>query len=126
MYKEMKLMGLAKLIYETEEDTVIDFASGTENEVVCYGGWMGVKNINPFDNDNPIYLVGHYGGEADTWLYHISEYDDRIGDFCAKELHVYDWRDITDQSYINCIGRILVDVFERFEGEIPEIITVEI
>lgn len=32
---------------------------------------------------------------------------------------------ITDQNYINCIARMLVDLFERQYGYVPEILTVD-
>lgn len=82
MIKEMKIMSLAKTIYQMDKNAVVDFASGDEKEVDACGGWHGIRQYNPFDNDNLIYIVGHYGGEACTWLYTISEYDSRIGDFC--------------------------------------------
>ena len=123
MGKGRFLMDLAKLIYEMKNGEVIDFAAGTEDEIENYGGWFGVKECNPFDNDNLMYLVGHYGGECNTRLYHINEYDDQIGDFCTKELER--WWETTDQNYINCIGRMLADVFERFDGLVPDVITVD-
>ena len=121
--KEMKIMDLARLIYQMDKGDVIDFASGDEDTVFFYGGWMGVQKINPFDNDNLIYIIGHYGGEAETYLYHISEYDEHIGDFCARELH--DWRNRTDENYVNCIAKMLVDIFQRIESTTPEIVTVD-
>lgn len=122
--KEMKIMDLARLIYQMDEGDVIDFASGDEDTVERWGGWMVVQKFNPFDNDNLIYVIGRYGGEADTYLYHISEYDEHIGDFCERELR--DWCNRTDENYINCIAKMLVNFFQRIESTTPEIVTVDI
>ena len=121
--KTMKIMDLARLVYQMGDNDVIDFASGDEERVAAYGGWLGIRKCNPFDNDNLIYLVGHYGGEANTWMYHISEYDEHIGDFCERELH--DWRNRTDENYINCIARMFVDIFLRQESVVPDAVTVD-
>ena len=122
MKKEMKLMELAELVYKMKDDEVIDFAPGDEEEVEFDGGWCGVKKINEFSNDNPMYLVSHYGGEAEARLYHISEYDDRIGDFVGEEID--DWHP-TEQQYVNCCARMLADFFEDRVDYVPEVITVE-
>ena len=116
---EMKLYDLAKTVYNMEPNQVIDFADAS-----IEAGWYGIRQINPFDNDNLIYLVGTYGGECNTYLYNISGLDDRIGKFCAKEF--CPWYNIKEINYINCIAKMLADVFERVEGSVPEIIKVEI
>lgn len=124
MKREMKLMELAALVNNMKIGEVIDFAPGTEDESELYGCWVGVKHIDEFNNDSPMYIVSHYGGEAEAYLYHISEYDHRIGDFCEKELSP--WWDVTDQNYINCCARMLADYIENWgEGSVPEILTVE-
>lgn len=131
---EMKLMDLARVVYSVANDDYIDehgsmrvdFAGGTEEETRRSYGWYGVIQFNPFDNDNYIFIIGSFGGEANTWLYTISEYDPRIGDFCKTQLH-YDIRHgCNDEAYINCIARMLADVFERNEGGVPDVITVEV
>lgn len=86
MEREMKLMDLAKLVNDMKVGDVIDFVGGTIDEAERYGGWCGVKRIDEFDNDNPMYIVSHYGGEANAILYHLSEYDPRIGNFCEPRL----------------------------------------
>ena len=119
MEAEMKLYDLAKMVYNMEPNQVIDFADATID-----ASWYGIRQINPFDNDNLIYLVGTYGGECNTYLYNISGLDDRIGKFCAKEF--CPWYNIKKINYINCIAKMLADVFERVEGTVPEMIKVEI
>ena len=121
---EMKIMDLARLIYQMDEGDVIGFASGDEATAERSGGWMGIQKLNPFDNDNLIYIIGHYGGEANTYLYHISEYDEHIGEFCERELR--DWSNCTDENYVNCIAKMLVNIFQRTEAVVPEIVTVNI
>ena len=124
MKKEMKLMELAAMVNNMGIGEVIDFAPGTEDEVEAWGGWCGVKRINEFDNDNPMYIVSHYGGEAEAYLYHINEYDHRIGDFVAKEMPL--WWKIAEQNYINCCAKMIADYLENWgDGYVPEIITVE-
>lgn len=126
MAKEMKLMDLARLVNDMKVGEVIDFEPGTKEEVEWCGGWpCGVKRIREFSMDNPMYLVSHWGGEAETVLYHISEYDRRIGDFCAKELDKRCGR--TDRDWINCCAFMIADYLENWcEGYIPETITVDI
>ena len=113
MEAEMKLYDLAKAVYNMEPNQVIDLADA-----------YGIRQINPFDNDNLIFVVGTYGGECNAYLFNISEYDDRIGKFCAKELHP--WYNIRKINYINCIAKMLADVFERVEYSVPEMIKVEV
>ena len=128
MDMEMKLMDLAKLVYELPIGGVIDFANGNSEDVERCGGWCGIKRIEEFDNDNMMFLVGLYGGEANTRLYALSEYDERIGDFCEPRLT---WcigpeaenrrRDI---DYVECIARMLADFIIDYEGSVNETITV--
>lgn len=120
---EMKLMDLAVIAYEMEENGLVDFTSGPEHMAGEYVGWYGIRKVNPFDNDNLMFLIGGYGGEANTYFYNISEYDDRIGDFCAKRVAYLSPR--TDEDYMVCIGKMLADFFERMEGLIPEVITID-
>ena len=115
----LKLYDLAKMVYNMEPNQVIDFADAS-----IEAGWYGIRQINPFDNDNLIYLVGTYGGECNTYLYNISGLDDRIGKFCAKEF--CPWYNIKEINYINCIAKMLADVFERVEYSVPEMIKVEV
>ena len=124
MEKEMKLMELAALVNNMKVGEVIDFAPGTMEDVEVFGGWCGVKRISEFSMDNPMYLVSHWGGEAETVLYHINEYDHRIGDFCAKELDK--WWERTEQNWVNCCAKMLADYLENWcDGYVPETITVE-
>lgn len=121
---EMKLVELAELVYKMKDGEVIDFAHGNEEVVEYWGGWCGVKKINEFSNDNPMYLVSHYGGEAEAYLYHISEYDHRIGDFVAEEMPV--WWKVTDRNRINCCAKMIADYCENWgEGFVPEVFTVD-
>lgn len=115
MYKEMKLMDLAKLVYEMRSGETIDFANGTADEANWYGGWCGVKMIEDFGQDNLQYLIGHYGGQAYVKHYAISEYDERIGDFC--ESHTRD---------VDCIARMLADFIIFYDDVVSETITVDL
>lgn len=124
MRKEMKLMELAAMVDAMKIGDVIDFACGTEDEVEACGCWCGVKRIDEFSNDNPMYIVSHYGGEAEANLYHISEYDHRIGDFCEKELGKN--IDNYPQIWINCCARMIADYMENWgDGSVSDVITVE-
>ena len=120
--KEMKLMELAKLVNDMKVGEVIDFASGDEDEVEHCGGWCGVKRIDEFDNDNPMYLVSHYGGEAECVLYHISEYDHRIGEFCESRL-IYR---INEKDWIECCAKMIADYLEDYCDGVTEVITVDV
>ena len=120
MEKEMKLMDLAYLISQMEIGSVIDFATGSA-EYCC--GWIGIKRIDEFDNDNPMYLVGHYGGEANVVLYHMSEYDHRIGDFCEPRIS---WGRYTEEGFIECCGRMIADYLEDYWEGVTETITVDL
>ncbi len=121
MEKEMKLMDLAKLVYELPVGRVIDFANRNSEDVERCGGWCGVKRIDEFDNDNMMFLVGKYGGEANTRLYALSEYDEYIGDFCEPRLAWCIGRDI---DYVECIARMLADFIIDYEESVNETITV--
>ena len=123
--KEMKLMELAKLVNDMKVGEVIDFANGDEEEVERYAGWCGVKRIDEFYNDNPMYLVSHYGGECECVLYHLSEYDPRIGDFCDPRLRCYN-RTITEKDWIECCARMLADYLETHMDGVAEVITVDV
>lgn len=123
MRKEMKLMEFAAMIDKMKVGEVIDFAAGSIEDVEMCGGWCGVKRIDEFDQDNPMYLVSHYGGEGNAFLYHISEYDHRIGDFCERELSKN--IDYYPQIWINCCARMIADYMETFDGIVSPVITVE-
>ena len=117
MCKEMKLMDLAYLVNQLEVGQVIDFAPGTKEDVEDFGGWCGVKRIDEFDNDNPMFLVSHYGGECECVLYHLSEYDPRIGDFCEPRLEYrLDGKNRKEKDWIECCARMLADYMERRDG----------
>ena len=130
MYTEMKLMDLARRAYELDNGEVIDFANKGADEAEWYGGWMGIKRLNEFDNDNLQYLIGYYGGECNARFYAISEYDERIGEFCEEKLG-YDfamklWRaGEGDQKYIDCIAKAIADFLLDYEGNVSETITVD-
>lgn len=132
MEKEMKLMDLAKIVYEAKLDEYIDFANGSIDEVESYGGWCGVKRIDAFDNDNLQFLVGAWGGECNVKHYAISEWDDRIGDFCAPRMYHWEFdefgrrRYVVPTNYIECIARMLADFIIRYEGSVSETITVDL
>lgn len=112
---EMKLADLAVLVSEMGHDDVIDFASGTMREVEAYGGWCGIKRSFEFDPDSEMFIIGHYGGDAYVRLYHISCYDDRIGDFVEKHF----------SNRIVCISKMLADFILFYDGGVSETITVE-
>ena len=108
--KEMKLMELAEMVYNMKDGEVINFAVGTVDEVDQWGFWCGVTRFNKFDNDNLAYIVSRYGGEAEAYLYHISEYDHRIGEFCEpRTTYRLDGTNRRDKDYIECIARMLAD-----------------
>ena len=122
--REMKLMDLAKLVWKMNVGDVIDFVEGTE-DVAC--GWCGVKRIDVFDNDNPMYIVSMYGGEAEAVLYHLSEYDHRIGNFCEPRLtYRIDGSNRKEKDWIECCGRMLADYLETHSCGVSEVITVDI
>ena len=129
MYSEMKLMDLARRVYEASDDEVIDFTNGDTVDAEFCGGWMGIKKINAFDNDNVILLIGLYGGEANTRLYAISEYDDRIGDFCSCYMGRYEkyvgWIRPSDNDYVVCIAKAVADFLIDYWGCVSETITVD-
>lgn len=129
-YKEMKLTDLAKLVNDMNVGEVIDFVNGDSEDAIWYGGWCGIKRVNPFDNDNPQYLIGYYGGEANTRFYAISEYDPRIGDFCAKRLEHWDYVNEKyvkpkEENWITCVARMIADFVLDYDGAVSEIITVD-
>lgn len=127
---EIKLINLAELVHYMEVGETIDFATGNNEDIDRYGIWCGVKRIAEFENDNPMYIVSRYSGEAEAVLYHINEYDPRIGDFCAKELKYWDYEKHcpiarTEQNWINCCARMLADYLETHCDGVDEIITVD-
>lgn len=127
MTKEMKLMELAKLVNEMKVDDVIDFASGDEETAKWSGGWCGVKRIDVFDNDNPMYIVSHYGGEAEAVLYHLSEYDPRIGNFCAPRVEYrLDNTNRKEKDWIECCARMIANYLETHCSGVDDVITVEV
>lgn len=128
-YEKMKLMELAKLAYEMDKYETIDFANCSSEDVDYYGGWCGIKKANPFDNDNLAFMIGRYGGEANTRFYQISEYDAQIGDFCEHYLGRYvngSWRSPSDEDYIICIAKAISDFILDYEGYISENIVVDL
>lgn len=129
MYKEMKLMDLAKIVYKAKVGEYIDFLNGDKDEAFTYGGWCGVKRIEAFENDNLQFLVGHWGGECNVKHYAISEWDDRIGDFCEPRLNRFVggvWSAPTDSDCIECIARMLADFIIGYEDFVSETITVDL
>lgn len=129
MEKEMKLMDLAKLVYEAKVNEYIDFSNGDKDEAGACAGWCGVKKIDAFDNDNLQFLVGSWGGECNVKHYAISEWDDRIGDFCAPRMYRYKngkYEVPSAKDYIECIARMLADFIIRYEGYVSETITVDL
>ena len=129
MMKEMKLMEFAEYINAMKVGDILDFANGTEEDAEYYGGWCGVKRIDEFDADNPMYLVGHYGGECEVVLYNLSQWDPRIGGFCETRLDRYDgnrWKSPTETDWIECCARMIADYIEtHLDGEVGEVITVD-
>ncbi len=122
-------MDLAKIVYKAKVDEYIDFVNGDKDEAFTRGGWCGVKRIEAFDNDNLQFLVGQWGGEGDVKHYAISEWDERIGDFCEPRLNRRVggvWLDPTDSDYIECIARMLADFIIRYEDYVSETITVDL
>lgn len=111
----MKLADLSLLVSKMGQDSIIDFASGTMDDAEKYGGWCGIKRCSEFCPDNEMFIIGHYGGDAYVKLYHISSYDDRIGDFVEK---YYD-------NEVMCISKMLADFMQFYDGGVSEIITVE-
>ena len=127
--KEMKLMELAKLVNDMKVGDVIDFANGTEEDAERYGGWCGVKRIDEFSQDNPMYLVSHWGGRCECVLYQLDEYDPRIGDFCAERIDRYDNKGRycipTEKDWIECCARMIADYLEEKRDGVYEVITVD-
>ena len=126
--KEMKLMELARLINNMKVGEVIDFANGTEEDAIRNGGWCGVKRIDEFDNDNLMYLVSHYGGQCECVLYHLNEYDPRIGDFCADRIDRLGngWYCApTEKDWIECCARMIADYLETHRDGVYGVITVD-
>ena len=115
--KEMKLMELAKLVNDMKVGETIYFVSGCieEAEWNNVGCWCGVKRIDEFDNINSMYIVSLLGGEADAILYHISEFDNRIGDFCTR---------YAKSDLVACVAKMLADYLENMVDGVDEIITV--
>ena len=128
--KEMKLMDLAKIVWEMKVGNIIDFTEGTEMDAEAYGGWICIKRIDFCDNDNPMFIVSYYGGEANAVLYHLSEYDPRIGDFCQPRLR-FRWKESqpesrTEINWIECCAKMLADYLDANGGGVPETITVDV
>lgn len=116
MINEMKLADLAKLVCDMKPNEVINFAPGTEEDANKYGGWCGVKRCYEYDPDNDMFIIGHYGGEAYVRLYHISTYDERLGDFIDGEY---------GNSDIMVISKMLADFMQFYDGGVSGIFTVE-
>lgn len=124
--KEMKLIELGALVAKMEIGDVIDFRSGTIYEDRMIGDWCGVKRIDDFENDNPMYIVSKYGGEAEAYLYHLSEYDLRIGNFCEPRLtYRLDHANRRETDYIECCAKMIADYLEHWDTGVHEIMTVE-
>lgn len=114
---EMKLVELGKLVSKMKIGDVIDFANSDRNCTEYYGGWCGVKRINEFSPDCPMFIVGHYGGDGEVMLYQLSEFDLRIGDFCEAN---YDPKD-----YSFCCSKMIADFILCYEGRVNDLLTVE-
>lgn len=128
MYTEMKLMDLARRAYKLGIGETIDFSNKNADDAELYADWMGVKRIDEFDNDNLQYLIGYYGGEANVRFYAISEYDNRIGEFCYNNMtrYPYGYCSVpTEEDYIVCIARMIADFIIDYEGCVSETISVD-
>ena len=128
MTTDLKLMDLARRVSEMEVGDTIDFANSDSDGAEWYGEWCGIKRIDVFDNDNMQFLIGHYGSEANTRFYQISEYDPQIGDFCAEHLNRYvdgQWVGSTTEDYILCIARMIADFCEYFDGSVNDVMCVD-
>ena len=124
--EEMKLIDFGKLISEMEVGDTFDFANIDENEVERFGGWCGVKRIDEFDNDNPMYIVSYWSGEANARLYHISEYDPRIGNFCEPRItYRLDGANRKEKDWAECCAKMIADYLIDYDGHVNEVITVE-
>lgn len=124
----VKLMDLAKIVVDMKISDTINFANCDMDEVDRIGGWIGIRCVDFFDNDNIMYVIGHWGGEANAKLYHISEYDDRIGSFCeGQQTKSNKWSCsyMTEQNYINCVGKMIADYLLNCDGYVNEVLTVE-
>ena len=127
MIKEMKLMDLAKIVNEMNIGDVIAFANGDGEEAERNGGWCGAKRIDEFSNDNPMYLVSHYGGEAECVLYHLSEYDPRIGDFCSPRLEYrLDGKNRKEKDWVECCAKMIANYLMNRDGYVDSVISVEV
>lgn len=116
---EMKLMELALHVNAMQAGEVIDFKNASK-DVDSY--WIGIKRVSLFDEDAPAYVIGIYGGEAEARLYHISEWDERIGEDCEKWLRFYQER----KDYVSCVGKMIADYIMECCGEyVNDILTVE-
>lgn len=105
--EEGKLADLAFMIDDLKVGEYIDFGNGTADDVGNYGGWCGVRRVSDYyDSDVTMYVIGHYGSYASTKLYSLCEYDDMIGDFCAKDFDV-----------VHQIMAMIADYLEREFGE---------
>lgn len=124
--KEMKLIDLGKLVSEMEVGDVIDFANCNSMDVELYGGWCGVKRIDEFDNYSPMYIVSYWGGNANARLYHINEYDPRIGNFCDPRIaYRLDGANRKEKDWAECCAKMIADYLIDYDGHVNEVIIVE-
>ena len=124
----LKLMDLARMVGEMAVGDTIDFSNSDIDAVAWYGKWCGIKRIDVFENDNRQFLIGEYGGEANTRFYQISEYDPQIGMFCEERINRVvngKWIGNTEHGYIECIARMIADFCGYFYGSVNNIMCVD-
>lgn len=118
-YKDVTLMELATEVYNMGDDLEtrpIDFANCDADEVERSGGWCGIRKIHDyFDTDAPMYIIGHYGNEASTHMYSISEYDHRIYEKAGKLMR--DGYTLAPEATVECIVEMIADYLDLEFGE---------
>lgn len=112
--KDVTLMELATEVYNMGNDLEtrpIDFANCDADEVEWQGRWCGIRKVHDyFDTDAPMYIIGHYGSEASTHMYSISEYDHRIGEKVGKLMR--DDYTLAPEATVECIAEMIADYLE--------------
>lgn len=109
--------------------TLNDFSRDLNTHIYhIYAGTMPPKASGRCYWDTLYYHFGRR--DIEVQLYHINEYDPRIGDFCAKELKYWDYEKHcpiarTEQNWINCCAKMLADYLETHCCGVDEIITVD-